>query len=72
MMDEDEDYYFNFIIEVDDAPAAQVYGPKSTRNLVLWRVSSYVNALSDRGDITVQRISNGEQHAEENWRQLAH
>lgn len=63
---------FLFHICIDGTPRAQVYGPKSKRNWVLWTLSQHALALVGEGVVSVRRLINGEWRECDDWRNLAH
>lgn len=61
-----------FEVDLNGEPQARVFAPKQKRNWVLWKLSQYVVALNEHGDVTVRQWINGEWRKADDWRNLAH
>lgn len=64
--------FWLFEIKLNNEPRARVFGPKAKHNWVMWRLSKYVIELTDQGDVSVVRYTNGEWREADDWRKLAH
>lgn len=61
-----------FCIYIDDAPATEVFGDKTKRNWVFWKLSELTLAYSDQGNVTVQQYANNEWIDKNDWAKLTH